>query len=294
MTMTQTSPLARSRGLDGTTLKLIALGLMLLDHIHYFFAFPGRIPDWFSMLGRLAAPLFLFCAAEGFAHTHSRPRYWLRLWAVAAPMGLLRFFMQYGGVFVRADGFYPQNGFLSNLVLLVPIWQGIDWLRQRKFARGAAAIALPLAWPFLLIGLYGLLRGDGGGWVLETAVAAVGYSVLPCWNFIADGGLTYLVGGAILYLFRGVRPAQLAAWGLWTFATEFGGVYLALRGTAGFAPLQMFTTYYEWFSVAAAALMALYNGRRGAGHKRLFYWFYPAHIYVLYALSWAVCARLGQ
>ena len=196
--MTHTTTLTPARGLDGTTLKLIALGLMLLDHIHYFFAFTGAVPGWFSMLGRLAAPLFLFCAVEGFVHTHSRPRYWLRLWAIAAPMGLLRFFMQYGGLFVRADGFYPQNGFLSNLVLLVPIWQGIDWLRQRRFARGAAAIVLPLAWPFVLIGLYGLARGDGGGWLLETVVAAVGYSVLPCWNFIADGGLTYIIGGVLL------------------------------------------------------------------------------------------------
>ena len=91
--MTHTTTLARARGLDGTTLKLIALGLMLLDHIHYFFAFTGAVPGWFSMLGRLAAPLFLFCAVEGFVHTHSRPRYWLRLWSIAAPMGLLRFFM---------------------------------------------------------------------------------------------------------------------------------------------------------------------------------------------------------
>ena len=288
--MTHTTTLARARGLDGTTLKLIALGLMLLDHIHYFFAFTGAVPGWFSMLGRLAAPLFLFCAVEGFVHTHSRPRYWLRLWAIAAPMGLLRFFMQYGGLFVRADGFYPQNGFLSNLVLLVPIWQGIDWLRQRRFARGAAAIVLPLAWPFVLIGLYGLARGDGGGWLLETVVAAVGYSILPCWNFIADGGLTYIIGGVLLYLFRRVRGAQLGVWAVWTFATEFVSVFLALRGSAGFALSQMFTTYYEWFSVAAVALMALYNGRRGAGCKRLFYWFYPAHIYILYAASFILCA----
>ena len=50
------------RGLSGTALKAIALALMVLDHIHYFFAYTGLIPEWFSMLGRLAAPLFLFCA----------------------------------------------------------------------------------------------------------------------------------------------------------------------------------------------------------------------------------------
>ena len=45
---------------------------MVLDHIHYFFEFTGCIPTVFSMLGRLSAPLFLFCTVEGFAHTHDR------------------------------------------------------------------------------------------------------------------------------------------------------------------------------------------------------------------------------
>ena len=50
----------RAKGLSDTTLKEIALALMVLDHIHYFFAFTGAVPEWFSMLGRVSAPLFLF------------------------------------------------------------------------------------------------------------------------------------------------------------------------------------------------------------------------------------------
>ena len=53
----------------------------------------------------------------------------------------------------------------------------------------------------------------------------------------------------------------------------------------GFVWTQMFTDYYEWFGVGAVVLMLLYNGRRGSGHKQLFYWFYPAHIYLLYGAS---------
>lgn len=50
------------KGLSGTALKTIALVLMLMDHIHYFFEFTGCIPEWFSMLARLSAPLF--CSAR--------------------------------------------------------------------------------------------------------------------------------------------------------------------------------------------------------------------------------------
>ena len=73
-------------GLTGTALKTIALVLMVMDHIHYFFEFTGVVPEWFSMLARLSAPLFLFCTVEGFAHTHDRKRYFLRIWAIGAAM----------------------------------------------------------------------------------------------------------------------------------------------------------------------------------------------------------------
>ena len=70
------------KGLSGTALKTIALVLILMDHIHYFFEFTGCIPEWFSMLARLSAPLFLFCTVEGFAHTHDLKRYFFRIWCI--------------------------------------------------------------------------------------------------------------------------------------------------------------------------------------------------------------------
>lgn len=124
------------KGLDGTQLKTIALVLMVLDHIHYFFEFTGCIPTVFSMLGRLSAPLFLFCTVEGFAHTHDRRRYFIRIWAIGAAMAALEFFMIYAKAFRRGDGFYPQNAIFQDLVLLCIVWQGIDWLREKKFAKG--------------------------------------------------------------------------------------------------------------------------------------------------------------
>ena len=53
--------------------------------------FTGVVPEWFSMLARLSAPLFLFCTVEGFAHTHDRRRYFLRIWAIGTAMGTVEF-----------------------------------------------------------------------------------------------------------------------------------------------------------------------------------------------------------
>ena len=99
-------PAAARRGLTDTALKGIAVVSMLLDHIYYFFGYTGCIPTWCSMVGRLAAPLFLFCLVEGFVHTSNRKKYFFRVWVLAAPMGLLLFFMRYGGWLTRPDGFH--------------------------------------------------------------------------------------------------------------------------------------------------------------------------------------------
>ena len=61
--------------------------------------------------------------------------------------------MIYAGAFRRGDGFYPMNAIFQQFMLLCIIWQGIDWLRQRRFVRGALAAAMPILWPFCIAAL---------------------------------------------------------------------------------------------------------------------------------------------
>lgn len=275
-------------GLTGTTLKLMALVLMLLDHIHYFFEFTGAIPLWFSTAGRLSAPLFLFCTVEGFAHTHDRRRYFRRIWAISAGMGLLLFLMMYAGFPVRPDGFFPLNAIFMNFVILIPIWQGIDWVSEKRIGRGLTAIALPLIWPFLFLLLYAAANATPAAWLLDSVLAALAYTVLPAWNLITDGGGFYIMIGIALYLLRGRRNLQVGAFVVLTMVFHFVFPYVQLISTPDFHLSMMFTVAYEWLGVFAAIPMLLYNGQRGAGLKKLFYIFYPTHVYLLYAISWGV------
>ena len=141
------------RGLTSSGLKWAALILMVLDHVHYFFGFTGWIPEWCSMLGRLSAPLFLFCAVEGFTHTRSRKKYFLRVYGLSVLMTGLLLLMHVFGLLVRPDGFYPMNGMMTAYAVLMIVWQGIDWLGEKRYLRGLAAVVLPLAWPVLLTAL---------------------------------------------------------------------------------------------------------------------------------------------
>ncbi|MBQ9007095.1 MAG: hypothetical protein IJ092_12115 [Atopobiaceae bacterium] len=64
------------RILDGTTLKLIALVSMVIDHVGDLF-FPSA--TWMRVVGRIAMPVFAFCVSEGYIHTRDRQSYLLRM-----------------------------------------------------------------------------------------------------------------------------------------------------------------------------------------------------------------------
>lgn len=107
--MNQTT-ITKQRGLSDFALKYFAMVCMILDHIHYFFSFTGKIPLFFSWIGRLAAPLFLFCIVEGFLHTHDRKKYFLRIYAIAIFMGLVQFsFYNIASGLVRPGRLFPAE-----------------------------------------------------------------------------------------------------------------------------------------------------------------------------------------
>lgn len=273
-------------GLSGTALKTIALALMVLDHIHEFFSFTGYIPQWFSMLGRLAAPLFLFCLVEGFAHTHNRKRYFFKVYLLSVGMNGLLFFIMYARILVRPDGFIPMNGMMTAFAVLMMVWQGIDWLEQKKWGWGLAAAILPLIWPFLVAQLFLHFPNH------HTLLGLVEYTIIPTWNTNPDAYIGTILSGLVLYLFRRRRVLQVFLFAAVNFLFSFVYLGSALSGLPDFHWSQMFTDYYEWYGIFAAGLMLCYNGQRGKGYQQFFYIFYPAHIYLLYALSWGLCLLL--
>ena len=131
--------------LSGFQLKYIALITMVFDHIQYFFEYTGKIPIWFTMIGRLAAPLFLFAVIEGFVHTHNRKKYFLRIYALAILMGLIQFgFYNFLHPLVRPDGFFPQNMMLSSFAILLVALQGIAWIQEKKYLKGILTLLFPI------------------------------------------------------------------------------------------------------------------------------------------------------
>lgn len=278
--------LIKTRGLSASGLKWIALMLMVLDHVHYFFAYTGMVPEWFSMAGRLSAPLFLFCLVEGFTHTRDRRKYFIKVYAIHLLMsGLL--FLMICGVLVRPDGFYPMNGMMTSFSILMVVFQGMDWLAERRWGPGLAAVVLPLAWPILASTLMGAVPA------MQMPLSVLGYTLLPMWNSNPDASIGTILTGILLYGFRKNRKVQAGVFAGFTVLYYLLYPLLVFSRSPEFHWTMMFTTVYEWYGALAALLMLCYNGQRGRGPKRFFYLFYPAHVYILYALSWAAYPLLA-
>ena len=288
MNQSTAKPSPAPKGLSGFALKYLAMALMVLDHIGFYFesyipfAYTGKVPLLFSQLGRMAAPLFLFCLIEGFTHTRNRRKYVLRIYLLSVVMGAVQFsFYNIGYMLVRPDGFFPQNQMLASFAILLVVLQGFDWCGRKKWGRGLAAILIPVFLPFLAAMLMSVFQSPG--WNFSFSLLA--FTLLPLHSFIMDGGTATLLFGIILYLFRKNRKTQAAAFVVTCVLWDI----LRLRLMApqlGFA--DFFTVAYEWMEVFAVIPMLCYNGTRGQGSKSLFYWFYPVHIYVLYALSFVL------
>lgn len=81
------------KGLTSYQLKILGIILMVFDHIHQMFYMNG-VPMWFTGVGRLVAPIFLFLSAEGFYYTKNKKKYMARLWIAYILMAICSIVIQ--------------------------------------------------------------------------------------------------------------------------------------------------------------------------------------------------------
>lgn len=76
--------------LNAFQIKIIALITMTLDHFSKYQAFTVNrtFNDVLGIVGRIAAPLFLFMVVEGLRHTRSKPKYIFRLYIAGVIIGI--------------------------------------------------------------------------------------------------------------------------------------------------------------------------------------------------------------
>lgn len=256
--------------LDATQVKYLAMGLMVLDHIHQMFTHIGA-PIWLTMLGRVVFPLFLFISADSFYYTSNRKKLLIRLYVAAALMSLGNSAIQ--RLLPNDDVVLINNAFMTffvtglYIVFYDRVVEGIKTKNWAKITTGVLLFLLPVLGAVPLLVASELITN---GSIPEGAVTFIFPVLFLIPNIlIVEGGFALVAMGLLFYIFRTKRLVQIA-------------VLIALSLMLGFA--SNFENI-QWLMAFAAIPMLMYNGERGRGDKWLFYIFYPAHIYLLYIIS---------
>lgn len=258
------------KGLTGSTLKLVAIVTMFMDHFaavvldRYLIATGFlKIADMNQLLllenrtyfilymmdigmrliGRLGFPIFCFLLIEGFDHTRSRAKYAARL-SLFALISEIPFDL---GFHNQVLEFTYQNVFFTLCIGLLTIW-GLDVLKQRMNGMEEnRKKQLLQGIGFLLI----TAAGMAVAWFMKT-------------DYDALGVLTIVV----IFLFH---------------KKSKGGAMAAGCAVLTIAQIVEFTSFMT------VPLVVNYNGKRGWNLKYVFYLFYPVHILLLHL----ICLLLG-
>lgn len=248
-----------------TALKLLALGLMFCDHVYEFI---GGAPLWLTWLGRLSAPLFLFCMVWGLHYTHDRWHYLkgLYFWGIGMAVGDVAL-----GLLVPDANTVPTNNIFVTFLLvgvIVTIVEGFQKSGDRKQAK-------KLLWLFLFAQVISFILVPVAMYQLpqvENAfvlIASVFPSVLFC-----EGGLLWVIMGVALYATKENKKKLTVCY------LAFSLFWMFMAGGA-ITLEELIYRNYQWMMVFSLPFMLWYNGQKGKGLKRLFYVFYPAHIFFL-------------
>lgn len=262
--------------MTSTALKLLALLLMFCDHIGEFI--PGA-PIWLHWIGRLSAPIFLFCMVWGLQYTHSRKTYLLRMYAFGVGMGILD--LLFNLLWIGDPYQYITNNIFVTLLLVGMLVGIIETLRRdpKKGIRyligfvllqmiGTAAAILPML-------NFGNSNMVSSSWV--SAALTMG-AIFP--NIIFNEGSIFFVALGVLMYFAKENKAKLSAVYLAFCAMEFVSAC-----TGGWSTENLLMLNYQWMMAGALPFMLLYNGEKGHGYKYLFYVFYPVHIFLLFIIG---------
>lgn len=245
-------------GIPGSTVKLIAMACMFIDHFAAIFieqplyhnalnsaktqaeldaylASHNTLVITDSILrsiGRIAFPLFAFLLVEGFLHTHSKAKYCRNLFLMAL-LSEVPFDLAFSG---STWNFAHQNTLFTLTIGLLTIW-ALSQAEQTTPSRWLNLITTPLI----------TAAGCAAAYFLHT-----------------DYDLYGILAIVLFYLLRTQRIT----------ATILACAALTLLSQS------------QLFCFLALIPIQKYNGTRGLKLKYTFYLFYPLHLLTLYAAAY--------
>ena len=255
------------KGISGSTLKIIAIVTMFIDHVGATIV-QRELYNGYSvmaigiimrLIGRLAFPIFCFLLVEGFLHTSNIKKYATRLFLFALFSEIPFDFAFYKAFFAWEH----QNVFFT-LFIGILVMFGVDFVRKKyKENKSLRTLLVSLV---IVVGMVvaELIKCDYAS--LGILVILVLYlfhdlksigSVLVCTIFIA-----YCISPAIA-MYNELEIYGFRATNLYGYVC-----YMLISVLQAYASLAFIPIHF-------------YNGEKGLSLKYFFYAFYPVHLLLL-------------
>lgn len=233
-------------GLTSFHLHILAMALMLSDHL-WTTIVPGN--DWMTDIGRLAFPIFAFMNAEGFRRTKNLRKYAGRLFLFAL-ISEIPYDLAFSGTV-----FYPLH---QNVLWTFLISVGLMWLNEK--------VKEKKIFIRILVGAGTVILGFALGILTMCDYYHAGIFMVLTFYFLHERKLWCFIAQAICLWYINFEIISGYEYVYNIFGNE---VYFLRQGYAMLALIPI------W----------LYKGEQGLynkGVKALYYWFYPAHLLILW------------
>ncbi|MGB8452332.1 MAG: TraX family protein [Anaerocolumna sp.] len=278
------------------SLKILALVLMVIDHIGLFFPFT---PIWFRWLGRLSAPLFVFCMVLGFSYTRNKSIYLIRMYLFGLGMSIIDYILNQ-----FTDSNLVANNIFVTLFSIAFIIRLIEYKRENH-PKWKIYLLCYFIWQMvsLLICYYIDVHYDKSIYFFIGLLANIFYN---------EGGFIFVALGITLYYAKNSKRKIALFYTLFCFLysfititaiiprlmtrIDFYGFHNLYNILSFIFPILGFDTigiYYDsifywnfqWMMIGSLPFMLIYNGKKGKSIKYFFYTFYPLHIIILFIIS---------
>lgn len=254
-------------------IKIFALITMLIDHLGYFF--PDYFPIYTRWIGRLAAPLFIFCMVQGIQYTHSRKSYLARLYISSIIMAIGNFILN---MMFNTTKVPLYNNIFTTIFLIgliITIFE-LEVSKRKKIL---------LLFTFVLVQITTLLIGYNVlGHLAFTSINSYFStmftfgSIIPS-VFYTEGEIVFVLLGLLMYLCR----KNKMRFSIMFIAVSLCFMMKSFINNGGIKDL--FFVNYQWMMVCSLPIVWMYNGEKGKGLKYMFYIFYPVHIWGLFLIA---------
>ncbi len=263
---------------------------MVLDHIAEFVA---DVPLWFHWVGRISAPIFLFCCVWSFDYTRNRKKYLMRLYLAGLGMSFIQYYL------------YLSNNIFRTLFSVCFLLYAWDLYKNKD--NGKKYLFLCLFWQIstcvLSIYLLSICSNESSDFFTFIIPALFGNI------FNLEGGFIFVVLGIIIYIFKDnnyklaisfilfdvfyfwfsttsiiIRVLQklIHIFGSTTISDIMETISIIVTGAPSFAfgGSPIFENY-QWMMIFSLIFILFYNGKEGKKQKWFFYVFYPTHLVIL-------------